>query len=60
MTISLIPKSKYPNLFKKLTAITPLDVEGCPTIEEVIDDILDFMGDSILVAHNTSFDVPFF
>ncbi|MEI8347732.1 MAG: 3'-5' exonuclease, partial [Pseudomonadota bacterium] len=28
--------------------------------EEVIDEILEFMGDSILVAHNTSFDVPFF
>ena len=53
------PEIDIPPFIQKLTDITPLDVEGCPTIEEVIDDILEFMGDSILVAHNTSFDVPF-
>ena len=31
-----------------------------PKIDEVIEEILEFMGDRILVAHNTSFDVPFF
>ncbi|MFP5385357.1 MAG: PolC-type DNA polymerase III, partial [Bacteriovoracia bacterium] len=35
------------------------DVEHSPTIEEVIDEITQFIGDSILVAHNTSFDIPF-
>ena len=55
-----IQKIKIPAFIQKLTTITPLEVEDCPTIEEVIDDILEFMGDSILVAHNTSFDIPFF
>ena len=56
----LNPEIEIPEFIQKLTTITSLDVEGCPVIEEVIDDIIDFMGDSILVAHNTSFDVPFF
>ena len=55
----LNPEIEIPPFIQKLTAITSLDVEGCPIIEEVIDDIIEFMDDSILVAHNTSFDVPF-
>jgi DNA polymerase III subunit epsilon len=35
-------------------------VKLSPIIEDVIEEILEFMGESILVAHNTSFDVPFF
>ena len=54
------PEIEIPPFIQKLTAITSLDVEGCPVIEEVIDDIIDFMEDAVLVAHNTSFDVPFF
>lgn len=54
------PEIKIPDFIQKLTSITPKDVENAPRIEEVIDEILDFMKDSILVAHNTSFDVPFF
>ena len=54
------PKQKIPDFIQKLTSISDKDVENAPTIEEVIDQILDFMGDRILVAHNTSFDVPFF
>ncbi|MBT3583539.1 MAG: 3'-5' exonuclease [Halobacteriovoraceae bacterium] len=54
------PEIKIPEFIQKLTAITPKDVENSPKIEEVLDEILEFMGDSILVAHNTSFDVPFF
>lgn len=54
------PRQKIPDFIQKLTSITDKDVENCPTIEEVIDEILEIMGDKILVAHNTSFDVPFF
>ena len=54
------PEIDIPEFIQKLTAISYLDIEGCPVIEEVVDDILEFMGDSILVAHNTSFDIPFF
>jgi len=54
------PEIKIPDFIQKLTSISQSDVEACPKIDEVIQDILDFMGNSVLVAHNTSFDVPFF
>lgn len=54
------PEMHIPDFIQKLTSIKESDVNDAPLIEDVIDEILDFMGDSILVAHNTSFDVPFF
>ncbi len=54
------PEIKIPEFIQKLTNIKQDDVKDSPLIESVIDDVLTFMGDSILVAHNTSFDVPFF
>ena len=54
------PQIRIPDFIQKLTSIHQHDVEGKPTIEVLIDEILQFMGNSILVAHNTSFDIPFF
>lgn len=54
------PEIKIPDFIQKLTSISQNDVEACPKIHDVIKDILEFMGNSVLVAHNTSFDVPFF
>lgn len=54
------PEMHIPDFIQKLTNIKEADVNDSPLIEEVMDEILEFMGDSILVAHNTSFDVPFF
>jgi DNA polymerase-3 subunit epsilon len=54
------PEVHIPEFIQKLTNIKDADVTNAPLIEDVIDEIMDFMGDSILVAHNTSFDVPFF
>lgn len=54
------PEVHIPEFIQKLTSIKDSDVDDAPLIEDVIDDILAFMGGSILVAHNTSFDVPFF
>lgn len=53
------PEREIPDFIQKLTNIHPEDVVNSPKIEEVIDDILTFIGDSILVAHNTAFDIPF-
>jgi DNA polymerase III subunit epsilon len=53
------PKKDIPDFVQKLTGIRKNDVEHAPTIEEVIDEITQFIGTSILVAHNTSFDIPF-
>jgi DNA polymerase III subunit epsilon len=55
------PLKEIPDFVQKLTGIRKADVEHAPKIEEVIDEVIEFIGkDSILVAHNTSFDVPFF
>lgn len=53
------PQKDIPDFVQKLTGIRKADVEHAPLIEEVIDEIVQFIGDSILVAHNTSFDIPF-
>jgi DNA polymerase-3 subunit alpha (Gram-positive type) len=53
------PQKEIPDFVQKLTGIRKADVEHSPKIEEVIDEIIQFIGDSILVAHNTSFDIPF-
>ena len=54
------PEIKIPSFIQKLTSIHTADVANSPKIELLIDEILNFMGDSILVAHNISFDIPFF
>lgn len=33
------------------------EVEGKPTLEEILPEFLDYIGDSVLVAHNISFDL---
>ena len=53
------PQKDIPDFVQKLTGIRKADVEHSPKIEEVIDEIVQFIGGSILVAHNTSFDIPF-
>lgn len=53
------PQKDIPDFVQKLTGIRKADVEHSPKIEEVIDEIIEFIGDTILVAHNTSFDIPF-
>ena len=54
------PEINIPSFIHKLTSLKQADVEKSPLIEDVIDEILEFMKDSVLVAHNTSFDIPFF
>ncbi len=53
------PEIPIPEFIQKLTGITPQDVENAQKIEQVISEIVDFIGDSIVVAHNISFDIPF-
>lgn len=53
------PQKQIPEFIQKLTSIKQDDVANCPTISEVIDEVIDYIGEDIIVAHNTSFDVPF-
>jgi len=60
MSFLIDPEIEIPEFIQKLTSIKPDDLKKAPKIFEIIDQILNFMGDSILVAHNSGFDVPFF
>lgn len=53
------PPVEISSFTSDLTSITQNDVENARPIEEVIDQILEFIGDRILVAHNADFDVTF-
>lgn len=53
------PEKPIPEFVQKLTGIKNEDVLSSPKIHEVLDDVIQFIGDSILVAHNISFDIPF-
>lgn len=43
-----------------LTGITDDMVRNAPEVSEVVKDFSEWIGDSILVAHNASFDMGFF
>jgi DNA polymerase-3 subunit epsilon len=53
------PQRSIPGRITKLTGITTGMVFEAPTMEEVMPDYLDFLGDGILTAHNLSFDKGF-
>ena len=43
----------------ELTGITDAMLRGAPKIEQVLPQFLEFVGDSVLVAHNADFDTGF-
>lgn len=53
------PEIPIPPQATSVHGITNAHVDGCPTIREVGQDIVDFIGDSILGGFNsTQYDVP--
>ncbi len=53
------PKSLIDPFITSLTGITNEMVEGMPKISDVKNEVLTFIGDDIIVGHNTSFDMRF-
>ena len=53
------PKVPIPFKIEELTSINDNMVMHAPTIEEVMPQFLEFVGDAVLVAHNAGFDVSF-
>jgi DNA polymerase III subunit epsilon len=53
------PGRHIPYFITSLTGITNSDVEDAPYFEDVFNSIKSFIGNSILVAHNLSFDYNF-
>jgi len=53
------PESQLPSEITKLTGITDYDLTDAPYFYSFITAINNFIGNSIIVAHNSSFDISF-
>lgn len=53
------PTKKISNRITQITGITNNDLKFALPIDNVIDDLIDFIGDNTLIAHNASFDMGF-
>lgn len=53
------PGTSIPDDIVHLTNISDKDVKGAPTPEEALAGLVEFVGDSKVVAHNAAFDKTF-
>lgn len=53
------PETPIPIFITQLTGISDEMVRTAPKFSEIATDFLDFIGDSVLVAHNAPFDMRF-
>lgn len=53
------PNKKLSKKLTKLSGITNEMLEDAPSIEEVLPNLIEFIGDEYLVAHNAPFDMGF-
>ena len=57
--ILIKPSIKIPNKIKEMTNISEEMLKDKKSFKEVAQEIIDFIGDRIIVAHNASFDFNF-
>ena len=53
------PEMDIPEEVVKITNITNEMVKDAETIDKIMPKVIEFIGDSILVAHNADFDIGF-
>lgn len=53
------PERIIPEEVVKLTSITDELVADAPTYKQILPKFMEFVGDSVLVAHNADFDINF-
>lgn len=53
------PETAIPSFITQLTGISNQMVRSAPKFSQIAHDFMDFIGDSVLVAHNAQFDLRF-
>lgn len=53
------PKCKIDDYTSELTGITNEMVANAPPLENILHNVIDFIGEDLIVGHNVSFDVNF-
>ncbi len=53
------PKRGVSKRVEEITGITTEELKGAPCIEEKLPDLLEYLSDTVLVAHNALFDYRF-
>lgn len=53
------PENRIDEYITELTGITNEMVKDAPKIEKVLPDLMNFLGDSVIIAHNANFDINF-
>ncbi len=53
------PENIIDEYITELTGITNEMVKDAPKIEKVLPELINFLGDSVIIAHNANFDVNF-
>ena len=53
------PERKIPKYIVGLTGITDTHVEDAPKFSDIATDVIEFIGNDLIVGHNVGFDVSF-
>ena len=53
------PNQSIPKNITNITSINDLMVQDSPMINDVLDDLLNFLNNKIIVGHNVGFDIGF-
>ena len=53
------PEKHIPEKVQEITHITDDMVKDSPTIDKILPKMIEFIGDSVVVTHNTDFDVSY-
>ncbi|WP_247872353.1 exonuclease domain-containing protein [Turicibacter sanguinis] len=57
--VSFVNATTIPSKVTELTSITIEDCQSAPTLDDLLPQLLKFIGNDIIVAHNASFDLSF-
>lgn len=53
------PGTPLPDLIKHLTGLTDEDLRNSPTIDDVRDELIEFIGTAPILGHSVQFDIDF-